>query len=155
MYSTTMNPNKALIVYGKIQKYCNPLYLYIEPQCKSASRAKWSVYKCGRSTDLLNNSIHIHYQLFRTEHSTMDNQSPPPPWTPISSILAGINPDEFDDPEFSDDGSSLLSSGPNTLMTPVFGSSSRSADSSESDTTTGPGTAGSTIFKRKKIKRKS
>jgi hypothetical protein len=84
----------------------------------------------------------------------MDNQSHPSPLTPISSMHAGINPDEFDDPEFSDDGSSLLSSAPNTLMTPVFGSSSRSADSSASDTT-GPGTAGSTMFKRKKIKRKS
>ncbi|KAF8534961.1 hypothetical protein BDD12DRAFT_894582 [Trichophaea hybrida] len=75
-----------------------------------------------------------------------------PPLTPISSMLAGIDPDEFDDPEFSDDGSSFLSSAPNTLMTPVFGNGSSSPDSSASDTTATPG---SMIFKRKRIKRKS
>jgi len=77
-----------------------------------------------------------------------------PPLTPIVSMLAGIDPNEFDDPVFSDDGSSLLSSAPNTLKTPSFGSGSGSQDSSTSDTTQAA-TAGSMIYKRKRIKRKS
>ncbi|KAF8540608.1 hypothetical protein BDD12DRAFT_880246 [Trichophaea hybrida] len=77
----------------------------------------------------------------------MDNLPDAPPLTPISSMLAGIHLDEFDDPQFSDDGSSLLSSAPSTLVTPSF-----AAESSASDTTA---TTGSTIFKRKKIKRQS
>jgi len=32
-----------------------------------------------------------------------------PPLTPISSMLAGIDTDEFDDPVFSDDGSKSTS----------------------------------------------
>ncbi|KAF8533692.1 hypothetical protein BDD12DRAFT_898129 [Trichophaea hybrida] len=74
------------------------------------------------------------------------------PLTPISSMLAGIDPNEFDDPTFSDDESSLLSSVPNTLMTPSFGTGTGSAESSASDTSP---TTGSTIYKRQKIKRKS
>jgi hypothetical protein len=69
----------------------------------------------------------------------MENLPDAPPLTPISSMLAGIHPDEFDDPQFSDDGSSLLSSTPNTLVTPSF-----AAESSASHTIA---TTGSTIFK--------
>ncbi|KAF8534126.1 hypothetical protein BDD12DRAFT_896995 [Trichophaea hybrida] len=76
----------------------------------------------------------------------MNNLPDAPPLTPISSMLASIHPDEFDDPQFSDVCSSLLSSAPSTLVTPSF-----AAESSASDTTA---TTGSTIFKRKKINRK-
>jgi len=75
-----------------------------------------------------------------------------PPLTPISTMLAGIDPDGFNDPVFLDDGSSLLSSTPNTLMTPIFGNGSGSPGSSASDTTATPG---SMIFKRKRIQWKS
>ncbi|KAF8535689.1 hypothetical protein BDD12DRAFT_892103 [Trichophaea hybrida] len=75
----------------------------------------------------------------------MNNLPDAPPLTAISSLLARIHPDEFDDPQFSDDGSSLLSSAPSTFVTLSF-----AAESSASDTTA---TTGSTIFKRKKINR--
>jgi len=77
-----------------------------------------------------------------------------PPLTTIASIHAGIDPNKFDDPVFSDDGSSLLSSAPNTLKTPTFRSGSGSQDSSASGTTQAA-TAGSMINQRKRIKHKS
>jgi len=87
-------------------------------------------------------------------YSTMDTFTDAPRLTPISSGLADIDPNEFEDPILSDDASTILSSAPNTLLTPSFGSGSRSTnmDSSASDT---HATTGSTIFKRKKIKRTS
>jgi hypothetical protein len=87
-------------------------------------------------------------------YATMDTFTDAPPLTPISSMLADIDPNEFEDPIFSDDDSTILSSAPNTLLTPSFGSGSRSTDmdSSASDT---QATTGSTIFKRKKIQRTS
>jgi len=87
-------------------------------------------------------------------YSTMDTYTDAPPLTPISSMLADIDPNEFEDPIFSDDDSTILSSAPNTLLTPSFGSGSRSTDmdSSASDT---EAMTDSTIFKRKKIKRTS
>lgn len=79
----------------------------------------------------------------------MDSLPDASPLPPISTMLAGVVPDVFDDPVFPDDGSSLLSSAQNTLMTPFFHSS---LHSSAVETTT---TSGSTIFKRKMIKRKN
>jgi hypothetical protein len=66
-------------------------------------------------------------------------------------LLELIDPNEFDDPIFSDDESILASSAPNTPMTPSFGTGTGSAESAPSDTSA---SAGSTIYKRQKIKRK-
>jgi hypothetical protein len=63
-----------------------------------------------------------------------------PPLTPIQSMLAGIDPDEFGNPVFSNDGSSPLSTAP------IVGNSSVSRYSSAFDTTAMPG---SMIFQRK------
>jgi hypothetical protein len=97
--------------------------------------------------------IHLHQpSLLHHTGLTMESLPDALPLTPISSMLAGIDPNEFDDPIFSDDESSRLSSAPNTLMTPSFGTGPGSAESSASDTSA---TTGSTIYKRQKIKRKS
>jgi hypothetical protein len=77
-----------------------------------------------------------------------------PPLTTIASMITGIEPNEFDDPVFSDDGSSLLSIAPNSLKTPSFGSGTGSQDPSTSDATQAS-TAGSMTYKRKRIKCKS
>jgi hypothetical protein len=82
--------------------------------------------------------------------ATMDTFTDAPPLTPISSSLADVDPNEFEDPILSDDDSAILISAPNTLLTPSLGSGSWSTDmdSSSSDT---HATMGSSIFKRKKI----
>jgi len=97
--------------------------------------------------------IHLH-QPSRLHHTELTTESlyDTLHLTPMSSMLAGIDHNEFDDPAFSYDESSLLSSTPNTLMTPSFRTSTGSAESAPSDTSA---TTGSRIYKRQKIKRKS
>jgi hypothetical protein len=87
-------------------------------------------------------------------YATMDTFTDTPPLTPISSMHADIDPNEFEDPIISDDDSTTLGSETNSLLTPSFGSGSRLTymDSSASDTQP---TTGSTIFKRKTIERAS
>jgi len=96
--------------------------------------------------------IHLH-QPSRLHHTGLTMESLPDtvPLTRISSMLAAIDSSKFDDPVFSDDTTSLLSSAPNTLMTPLFGTGSGSADCTPSDSSV---TAGSTIYKQQKIKHK-
>jgi hypothetical protein len=45
-------------------------------------------------------------------YATTDTFTDAPRLTPISSMLADIDPNEFEDPIFSDDDSTILSSAP-------------------------------------------
>jgi hypothetical protein len=60
--------------------------------------------------------IHLHQPSLL--HHTGLTMASLPNALPLTPMLAGIDSNEFDDPAFSDDESSILSSAPDTLMTP-------------------------------------